>query len=152
MRPEDLEARLSRLERDNRRLRRTLAALVVAASAPLLLAYVPANDRIEAAELVVRDKGGAVRARVWVDEKGKTRLTLRDQDGKSAVMLASGDGASLSLGDKEGKSSVVLSAASASKGVLVLENDGQPKAVLSKPKGFDSLDPLDWQDPWATPE
>lgn len=145
----DLEARLKRLEHENRRLRRGMAGLCVLAIAPLLAAYVPANDKIEAAELAVRDKSGAVRARIWVDEKGKTRLLLKDQDGKSQAMLVSGDGALLSLGDKEGKSNVVMSAGSA-KGVVVLESDGKPKAVLNKPK--DSFDPLDVQDPWASPE
>jgi len=144
-----VEIRLARLERDNRRLRRALATLAVLAIAPLLLAYVPANDKIEAGELAVRDKSGAVRARIWVDEKGKARLLLRDQDGKSQAMLASGDGASLTLGDKEGKSTVVMSAGSA-KGVVVLETEGKPKAVLNKPK--EPFDPLDVQDPWGAPE
>jgi hypothetical protein len=144
-----VEARLCRLERDNRRLRRALAVLVVVATAPLLVAYVPANDKIEAGELVVRDKSGAVRARIWVDEKGKARLVLRDQEGRSQAMLVSGDGASLSLGDKEGKSNVVMSAGSA-KGVVVLESEGKPKAVLSKPKEL--YESAEVQDPWAAPE
>lgn len=147
--PVDLEARLLRLEADNRRLRRGLCALVVLAVAPLLVAYVPANDKIEAAEFVVRDKSGAVRARLWVDDKGKARLVLRDQSGKSEAMLASDEGASLSLGDATGKSSVVMSAGSA-KGVVTWETEGKPKAVLHKPK--DQFDPLDVQDPWAAPE
>ncbi len=152
MSPAELEARLLRLERDNSLLRRVLATLVVVAAVPLLAAYVPANDKIEASEFVVRDKGGAVRARIYLDELGKTRLMLKDKDGKSTVMLSSGEGAAMSLGDKEGKSNVVLSSDSAAKGILVLESDGKPKAVLSKPKGFDAMDPLDVQDPWASPE
>lgn len=152
MLPADLEARLLRLERDNSLLRRVLATLVVVAAVPLLTAYVPANDKIEASEFVVRDKGGAVRARLYLDEQGKTRLVLKDKDGKSTVTLSSGDGAAMSLGDKEGKSNVVLSSGSAAKGILVLESDGKPKAVLSKPKGFEAMDPIDVQDPWASPE
>lgn len=144
----DVEARLSRLERDNRWLRRALAALSLLAIAPLLVAYVPANDKIEAGELVVRDKSGAVRARVWVDEKGDARLVLRAQDGKSQAMLATADGASLTLGDKEGKSNIVMSGSA--KGVVVLETEGKPKAVLNKPK--EPFDPLDVQDPWGSPE
>lgn len=147
--PADLELRLLRLERDNLRLRRSLAALAVLAVAPLLVAYVPANDKIEAGELAVRDKSGAVRARIWVDEKGKARLVLRDQDGKSQAMLAAADGAFLSLGDAEGKSTVVMSAGSA-RGVLTVESEGKSKAVLNKPK--EPFDPLDVQDPWAAPE
>lgn len=145
----DVEARLQKLERDNRRLRRALAAVVLFAAAPLLVAYVPANDKVEASEFAVRDKSGAVRARLWVDEKGKARLLLRDQDGKSQAMLVSGDGATLSLGDRDGKSAVVMSAGSA-RGVVMLESEGKPKAVLNKPK--EPFDPLDVQDPWASPE
>ena len=144
-----LEARLERLEHDNRRLRRALLAFVALVVTPLLLAYVPANDKLEAGEFVVRDKGGAVRARLWVDDKGKARLLLRDADGKSEATLTAAEGASLSLGDADGKGNVVLSASSA-KGVLSYESDGKSKAVLHKPK--DPLDPLDVQDPWAWPE
>jgi hypothetical protein len=150
--PGELEARLLRLERHNAILRRVLALALLVAAVPLLAAYVPANDKIEASEFIVRDKSGAARARIYIDEQGKTRLMLKDRDGKSTVMLSSGDGAAMSLGDKEGKSNVVLSSGSAAKGILVLESDGKPKAVLSKPKGFDAMDPLDIQDPWASPD
>lgn len=152
MHPEELDARLLRLERQNSRLRRALCAAFASALIPLLAAYVPPNDKIEASEFVVRDKGGAVRARIFVDEQNKTRLVLRDRDGKSTAALSAEEGAVLSLGDKEGNSAVVLSAASAAKGVLVVETDGKPKAMLAKPKGFDAMNALDVQDPWASPD
>ena len=148
----DLELRLARLERSNRNLRRMLAALALVATVPLLAAYTPANDKLEASEFVVRDKSGAVRARLFIDEQGKSRLILRDKDGRSTANLASGEGASLSLGDKTDKANVVISAAGSAKGVVILESEGKPKAVLSKPKGFDAMDPLDAQDPWASPD
>ena len=148
----DLETRLARLERSNKTLRRLLAAFAIVAAVPLLAAYVPANDKLEASEFVVRDKSGAIRARLFVDEQGRARLLLRDRDGHSTAMLASGEGASLSLGDKNDKANVVISAAGSAKGVVMLESEGKPKAVLSKPKGFDAMDPLDSQDPWASPD
>jgi hypothetical protein len=120
-----------------------LAAFAIVATVPLLAAYVPANDMIEASEFVVRDKSGAVRARLFIDEQGKSRLILRDSDGRSTANLASGDGASLTLGDKSDEANVVISAASGAKGVVVLEGDGKPKAVLSKPKESDVSDPLE---------
>ena len=152
MHPVELEARLLRLERHNAFLRRALALAAVLVAIPLLAAYVPANDKLEASELVVRDKGGAVRARVYVDEQGRTQLVLRDRDGKSTLQMSSGDGASISLGDKEGKTSVIVSGASSAKGVLVVEGDGKPKAVIAKPKDFNGMGGLDIQDPWASPE
>jgi hypothetical protein len=152
MSPPDLEARISRLEQSNRRLRRLLAALFAVAAVPLLAAYVPANDKIEASELAVRDKSGAVRARIYIDEQGKTRLMLRDRDGRSTALLSSGDGATLSLGDRDNKSTVVISAVGSAKGVVVLETEGKPKAVIGKPKVLDAMDPLDVQDPWASPD
>jgi hypothetical protein len=148
----DLETRLARLERSNRNLRRLLAAFALVATVPLLAAYVPANDKLEAAEFAVRDKSGAVRARLFVDEQGRSRLVLRDKDGHSSAVISSGDGASLTLGDKSDKSNVVISSAGSAKGIVILESEGKPKAVLAKPKGFDSMDPLDAQDPWASPE
>ena len=152
MSPAELEARVARLERSNRLLRGLFATFVAVAAVPLLAAYVPANDKLEASEFVVRDKAGATRARLYVDEQGKTRLVLRDRDGHSTVNLAAGDGASLGLGDKDDKSIVTISAAGSAKGVVILESDGKPKAVLAKPKGIDSKDPLDPQDPWASPD
>jgi hypothetical protein len=148
----DLETRLARLERSNRNLRRLLAAFAIVAAIPLLAAYVPANDKLEASEFVVRDKGGAIRARLFVDEQGRSRLILRDRDGQSTAMISSGEGASLSLGDKTDKTTVVVSAAGSARGVVMLESEGKPKAVLSKPKGLDPMDPLDAQDPWASPD
>jgi len=151
MSPADLETRVSQLERSNRTLRRLLGAFAVVATVPLLAAYVPANDKLEAAEFVIRDKSGAARARLFLDDQGKTRLILRDKDGHSTVNLAAGEGASLSLGDKTDKSTVVISAAGSAKSVVSLEADGKPKAVLGMPKGEGS-DPLDSQDPWASPD
>ncbi len=151
----DLEARVLRLERSNLRLRRAISALLALAAIPLLAAYVPANDKIEAAELSVRDKGGVVRARIYVDEQGKTRLVLRDRDGRSTAVLLSGDGASLSLGDKDGKASVVVSAPSPSTNLMVIEREGKPRTILTTPPGptfGTAKDPLDAQDPWAQPE
>jgi hypothetical protein len=151
MSPAELEARVARLERSNQILRGLFATFVAIAAIPLLAAYVPANDKLEAAEFVVRDKAGAVRARLYLDEQGKTRLVLRDRDGHSTVNLAAGEGASLGLGDKDDKATVTISAAGSAKGVVMLETDGKPKAVLAKPKG-DPKDPLDSQDPWASPD
>lgn len=119
----DVEHRLARLERDNARLRRLLYFTPFAL---LLLGYVPANDKIEAAELLVRDKGGAVRARIYVDEQGRTRLMLRDRDSKSTAMITSGEGASISLADKNDKSTVVIGPSTKGK--------------------------IDVQDPWASPD
>ena len=144
MTPSITELRLARLERDNARLRRLLFVVPLIALAPLLVAYVPPNEKVEASEFVVRDKGGAVRARIYLDEQGKTRLMLRDRDGKSTAMLTSGEGASMSLGDRDDKSSVVIGAGSAAKGVIVLEHDGKPKTWLGPS--------LDIQDPWASPD
>lgn len=139
-----IELRLARLEKDNARLRRLLYLSFLLLMAPLLVAYVPANDKVEASEFVVRDKGGAVRARIYLDELGKTRLVLRDRDGKSTALITSGDGASISLGDKNDKSNVVIGAGGSSKGVIVLEHDGKPKTWLGPS--------LDVQDPWASPD
>ncbi|MGZ3419143.1 MAG: hypothetical protein ACXWUG_04955 [Polyangiales bacterium] len=142
-----LEARLAKLETENRRLRRLVMVTLGVALLPFLAGYATPNDKIEASEFAVRDKGGTVRARLFVDESGKTRLVLRDKDGSSPAILTSGEGASLSVADKKGKTNVVLTASS-SKGVIIVEEDGKPRAVLSPPKPID----VDAQDPWATPD
>jgi hypothetical protein len=142
-----LEERLAILERENRRLRRMVIAAIAIAAAPLLLGYAPPNDKIEASEFVVRDKGGVVRARLFVDDTNKTRLVLRDKDGKSPAILTSGEGATLAIADKTEKTNVLLTASSA-KGVILVEEDGKPRAVLSPPKPIT----VDAQDPWAAPD
>ena len=48
MTPSITELRLLRLERDNARLRRLLFVVPLIALAPLLVAYVPPNDKVEA--------------------------------------------------------------------------------------------------------
>ncbi len=146
-----LDARVARLERENRALRRGLCALVALIAVPLLAAYVPANERVEASELAVRDKSGATRARIFVDEQGTTRLVLRDKDGKATAVLAAGDGASLTLSDKTGKTTTGLHGAHAN-GVVVVEHDGKPRAVIGAPKPWGTAESLDVQDPWASPE
>jgi hypothetical protein len=122
-----VEDRLARLERDNARLRRLLFVVPLIALAPALLAYVPANDKIEAGEFIVRDKSGAIRARLYIDDDGHTKLMLRDRNLKSDAVMTAGSGGSLSLNDKDGKPSVVITAGAAPKG-------------------------LDVQDPWASPD
>lgn len=148
---EALDARLRKLERQNRRLRGLVAVVIAAAAVPLLAGYASPNDKIEATEFVVRDKAGAVRARLFVDEQNKTRLVLRDKDGKSEAMLVSGDGGALHVTDQQGKTSVVVTASSA-KGVVVVESSGKPRAVLPVPTNLDWKGPLDVQDPWSTPD
>jgi hypothetical protein len=140
----EMEARFAKLEAENRRLRRLVVATLGIAALPFLVGYVSPNDKIEASEFVVRDKGGVVRAQLFVDDAGKTRLILRDKDGRSAANLSSGDGAALSVADKAGKTSVVLSASN-SKGVLVIEEDGKTRAAMSPLKPIE----VDVQDPWG---
>lgn len=139
-----MEARFRKLEEENRRLRRLVVATLGLVLVPFLAGYVSPNDKIEASEFVVRDKGGIVRAQLYVDDAGKTRLVLRDKDGRSPAILSSGDGASLSVADKAGKTNVLLTASS-SKGVVVIEEDGKPRAAFTPLKPIE----VDSQDPWG---
>jgi hypothetical protein len=143
----EMDARFRKLEAENRRLRRMVVAALGIALLPFVVGYATPNDKIEATEFAVRDKGGTVRARLFVDEQGKTRLILRDKDGGSPAILTSGEGASLAVANKSGKTNVVLTASS-SKGVIMIEEDGKPRAALSPPKPID----VDSQDPWASPD
>jgi hypothetical protein len=110
MKGSDVDARLQRLERENRRLRVLVGAAVALAAIPFLSAFTPPNDRIEASEFTVRDKAGMLRARLFIDEHNTTRLILVDGDGKSQAILASGQAASLVLADKDGAPTITLNA------------------------------------------
>ena len=81
--------RLDRLERENRRLRRTRAlpwvAVVVLALLGAGLSEVP--KVIEAERFVLRDKQGAIRAALQVEQDGESNLTFFDRAGEDLMHL-----------------------------------------------------------------
>ena len=125
-RMEDLERRLSRVERENRRLRRTgAAALMVTASLVLMgQARRGARERdgaevVEASRFVVKDAAGNLRAVLGPDQTGMgTGLAIM---GKGRVYLGVGPEGNL--------------------GLRLIDETGRPRCLLnSQPDGHTALE------------
>ena len=122
---EDLQERLVRLERQNRRFKQMGAVALAIAAVVILMGQAPAKKSIEANEFVLRDNEGNIRARLSVatlpsgDEKTSTaQLVLFDKQGAQRMKLDSGFsgslgglyGATLTLADGNGKDRVYIAA------------------------------------------
>ncbi|MFQ5894499.1 MAG: hypothetical protein ACE5JJ_01585 [Nitrospinota bacterium] len=89
-----LEERLSRLERQNRRLKQVGAlALALLGSILLMGQALPKSRTVEAEKLVLKDPKGRERARLWIDKNGP-RLTFYDEKGTSQDSIVVDLGAS----------------------------------------------------------
>jgi hypothetical protein len=134
--------RLTKLERQNRRLKRTgVAALIVAAS----LAFMGQASKpktIEANEFILRDASGNTRAKLWVDGAkagepmgipGRTfradpTLALYDEQGNPSVFLRGNDGGTVSaatLGVRDSGHTVGMLTGVTGSGLLTLYNSKQ---------------------------
>ncbi len=132
----DLEQRLARLERANRRMKR-IGALVLLMAAVVLLSgqakgKAPLPD-LEVGSLTLKDKDGKSRVVLFAPAHGSPGLSLYDKDGQVRVRLTvHWDGLpALYLYDKDGKTRMRL----------VVEG-GLPRLTL-----FDAKGDVLWQAP-----
>lgn len=110
-----LVARVERLERQNRRLRRALVSVAVLTAAGLLMAPAPRTPPkpVRTSELQI------------VDDQGVARISMRvaaNGDPKLLVTAAAGD--AIELGMNEGHPELSLRALDRAKAVLGIEKDG----------------------------
>jgi len=78
-----LEERLTKLEAQNRRLKRGAAAGLVAVVAVLCMAQArPSPEALEASQFVLRDAQGRERVRIEVARDGNPALNMLDQEGR----------------------------------------------------------------------
>ena len=87
---EEMNARLGRLETENRRWRRGAGLLAVGAILPVLLAasHEKAGKTIEATKIVLKDAKGKVRAELGTQPDGSASLTLLDEEGGTTAKLS----------------------------------------------------------------
>ena len=151
----DLEQRLARLERANRRMKRIGALVLVVAGAVVLSGAAQGKDlpHLEVASLTVKDQDGDVRARLspletgaslnLYDKGGKTQaefrtvadvgsgLILAGKDGVQATLTVGAGSSALRLRDKGGKLRAELAAAADGSPALALfDKAGGLRAVL----------------------
>lgn len=138
-----LTQRLDRLERENRRLKRWGALMLLSMSAVLTMGQIPARTRtIEAEEFVLKDGTGKDRAVLATVEDGTPFLGFIDKDRRLRVSfgLESTGAPLLSLIDKNNKVRLVLAVkpdVPDDLPVLILFNkDQEQRALLTiKPDG-----------------
>ena len=125
----DLEQRLARLERGNRRMKRIGALVLLVAAAALLSGQAKGKDLqdLEVGSLTLKDKAGKTRARLRALEDGPVVLGLFDKDETlRATLGALEDGTvTLALCDKDGKPRAMLS----------VDADESPALTLRDAKG-----------------
>ncbi len=89
---EDLERRLLKLEKQNRRFKKFGAAVLSIAALLMVMAQAPARKIIEANEFVLKDGTGKVRARLSVQDEtlgggGFPKMAFIDESGNTSVEL-----------------------------------------------------------------
>ena len=111
MSKDTLEARVGKLERQNRRLKRVGLGVIAAVGAALLLGQARAPRTVTAESFVLLDTAGRVRAELGSNKVGEAYLLLRDAERQERVALQQmKDGAALVLRDANGRMAVMLSA------------------------------------------
>lgn len=126
---EALGQRLDRLERENRRVKRVGAVVLVGIAAAALMGQArTAGRKMEAERFVVLDSSGKRRAELGVWPDGWAGLAIFDLDGKgrAGLRLAPDGAPSLALFDPDGKKRAELYAEPNNKAGLVLtDKDGK---------------------------
>ena len=151
----NLEQRLARLERANRRMKRIGALVLVVAAAALLSGAAQGKElpHLEVASLTVKDQDGDVRAKLspletgaslnLYDKGGKTQaefrtvadvgsgLILAGKDGVQATLTVGAGSSALDLYDKDGKVRAGLTVlGDGSPSLLLFDKEETPRAVL----------------------
>ncbi len=129
----DLEQRLVRLERANRRMKRIGALVLMVAAAVVLSGAANGKDLsdLEVGSLTLKDKDGKTRAALGVSACGAVGLLLTDKAGKTrAHLVVEANGSPvLALTDKDGKTRAHLYVGVDGSPVLALsDKDGQTMA------------------------
>ncbi len=147
----DLEARLAKLERQNRRLKRLGLLFLLIAGAGFLLAQAPrkppsaapgaatpaaAYDTLVVHRLELRDKAGKLRG-VWSGSDEAPGLALYDPAGETRALLSlSVHGPSFSLWDAAGKPRAELTVTTRGPDLLLSDAAGKTRAALNvTPRG-----------------
>ncbi len=153
----NLEERIQRIERQNRRFKQLTCAALVALGVLVLMGQAPVKGRtVEAETIILKDADGKVRARMetkaqgvllrlfdkneqrreelMVGDKG-AYITLGDSTGRPRMMFGvhgegDDDEASLAMNGKDGKSGTELRAAVGASGLKILDTQGNVALAL----------------------
>ncbi len=130
------EERLRELERQNRRLRKGVIAMLVLLGTLVVMAQAPMRRTIEANEFILRDANG--NPRVKLSTEGSTHnaeLIFFDEKGTIRAKIESGIFAgAISVFDPHGVLGVVVGGSSVARDgghISVLDSTGHPKTTVS---------------------
>src|SRR5713101_1699566 len=73
---EELERRLLSVEKQNTRLKRIGAALLVLVTSLVVMGQAPPKKTVEANEFILRDESGSIRARLFITAKSTTNMNI----------------------------------------------------------------------------
>ena len=132
---EALEARLTRLERQNRWLWLGLVVMLAGALAQVTVGQAASAPRtLEAEQFLVRDASGRTLALLGADAAGNAALAFNDAGGKTRAALGlKSDGTSgLMLNDQRGDKRASLSTQSSGKaGLSLFDDQGKIRAGIA---------------------
>jgi hypothetical protein len=135
---EQIQERLMKLERQNRRSKQVAAAALLTIGSFVLMGQTSRTNVVEASQFILKDKGGKVRATLSVDDKlaQPVQLVFYDGEGRQKVKLDSGAlpfvGGALHLADENGKDRIYISSSNTLGGTLsLLDAKGLPGTVLN---------------------
>ncbi len=121
----ELVNRLEKLEKQNSKFKKIGAvALILAASALLLMGQAPATRTVEANEFILKDADGRQRAKLSIGIAGPA-LTLDDENGRMRAWVGAtpfGGFVSLSSGNQNAR--IILSSAKGRASLIVTDEDG----------------------------
>ena len=143
---DEVNARLARLEAENRRLRRALPLVLLAAVVPILVAADKGSGKVvEVTKLVLKDANGKARAELSTQKDGSAALAMLDEQGGTVTKLsgmtsgpilemAGGEGGSVWLTSSSTGASLSLAKGN---GELALATNasGQPSIKLQDREG-----------------
>lgn len=128
---ETVAQRLTRVEKQNRNLKRVLCAVILLMGAALLLGQAEPNHVVEAQKFVLLDAEGKERAVLDSNEQGGANLVLVDAKGKQRVNLGMTQSDTLlSLLDSNEKVRAMLGTDSAHGTFLAINNANGRKRAL----------------------
>jgi len=88
----DLESRLQRLEKQNRRFRQIMGVAFLVPMALIVMAQVPARKSVEANEFILKDGNGNVRMRIGMNSKyAYPQIALLDSKGQAHIEIYASD-------------------------------------------------------------
>jgi hypothetical protein len=126
---EELQDRLLKLEKQNRRFKQLVAVALIGVAAMVVMGQAPSKKIVEANEFILKDTSGRVRVKLGMDDK-VPGIVLLNENGQPMVLLAdassyrAGIGGSVQIFNSEGQE----------RGRFVADNGGTLSLVGGAPK------------------